>query len=248
MFRTTFNLTKSIPVALISAALIMGNASCSNTSSDPSLNTETTLLSDSLDHWHNVYDYGEAALSGDEIHLISTGNWFFLTKKAYSDFELEAEVLMPDVQEYSNSGFIFRAKVGEHDTKGNFAYGYQAEVDPSDRKWSGGLYDQGTPRKWLHPLHDTRSAPDEDFKKNHTFPWDEIKANAYKHLAWNHYRIRAVGPEIKIWVNGVLTTHVIDTKTSEGFIGIQHHGSKSYGDTGDTKNTVRFRNIKVTEL
>ena len=65
---------------------------------------------------------------------------------------MEAEVKMPDVTEYSNSGIIFRAQLNGEKGKQQ-AMGYQAEVDPSDRKWSGGLYDQAR-RQWLHPLHE----------------------------------------------------------------------------------------------
>ena len=160
----------------------------------------------------------------------------------------EAEVLMPDVEEYSNSGFIFRAQTRPHNSgSGLEAYGYQAEVDPSPRKWSGGLYDQGR-RKWLNPLHETRSNPDQDFKENKSPEWTLTKSNAYQHLTWNKYRIQAIGSEIKIYVNEVLTTHVVDVKDAKGHIGIQHHGSKAYAQTGDRTNTVKFRNIRITSL
>ncbi|EWH10497.1 secreted glycosyl hydrolase [Catenovulum agarivorans DS-2] len=220
-------------------------ASCSLNTSQKKPNV---LLSESLTHWHNVYADGEAKIVDNEIHLISHGNWFFLTKEQYSDFVLEAEILMPDVEEYSNSGFIFRAQTRPHKSgKGLEAYGYQAEVDPSDRKWSGGLYDQGR-RKWLHPIHPERSHPDSDFKLNKSPTWTDEKANAYKHLQWNKYRIEAIGTEIKIFVNGVLTTHVIDLKESKGHIGIQHHGSKLYSKSGDRSGAIRFRNIQLTSI
>ena len=38
-------------------------------------------LTDSLDHWQNVYRYGNATQVDDELQLISTGNWFLLSKK-----------------------------------------------------------------------------------------------------------------------------------------------------------------------
>ncbi|MFC1764259.1 family 16 glycoside hydrolase [Planctomycetota bacterium] len=44
-----------------------------------------------------------------------------------------------------NSGFLFRCPKGKNRAWG---YGYQAEVDTADRKWSGGLYDKGR-RKWF---------------------------------------------------------------------------------------------------
>ena len=199
-----------------------------------------------LSNWQNVYPYGTAKIEGKEIHLTSTGNWFYLTKKKYKDFILEAEVKMPDVKEYSNSGIIFRAQI-KKGKKSSSAIGYQAEIDPSSRKWSGGLYDQGR-RSWLHPLHKTRSNPDADFKKDLSPEWTKERSEAYKHLEWNRYRIECRGSEIKIFVNDILTTHVIDTKDAEGYIGIQHHGSNELRKKKSTKNVVKFRNIRIQEI
>lgn len=205
------------------------------------------LIDENMSQFANVYAYGNANVTSDGVvELNSPANFFLLTKKRYSNFILEAEVKMPDVTEYSNSGIIFRAQViGEKGRQQ--AMGYQAEVDPSDRKWSGGLYDQAR-RQWLHPLHKTRSNPDEDFKQNISPNWTEERANAYQHLAWNQYRIECREDEIKIYLNGVLTTHVKDSKDTEGHIGIQHHGSKEFKETGKTINVVRFRNVFITEL
>ncbi|WP_342807838.1 DUF1080 domain-containing protein [Alteromonas sp. M12] len=205
-----------------------------------------SLLDPELTQFTNIYDYGSARMVGDVLELISTANWFYVTKKTYKNFILEGEVLMPDVQEYSNSGFMFR---GRAKVKGNGfeAEGLQAEIDPSERKWSGGIYHQAG-RKWLHPLHPTRSEPDEDFKHNYLPEWSEEMANAYKHLQWNKYRIEAIDSDIKVFVNGVLTTHITDTKHTEGFIGLQHHGSKKLRESGKTDNLVYFRNIMITEL
>ncbi len=206
-------------------------------------------LSDSLDNWKNVYPYGEVKKSGESLALISTGNWFLLSKARYSDFILEADVKMPAVdKEYSNSGIIFRAQVGTKKDGTQYAYGYQAEVDPSDRKWSGGLYEQGTARQWLFPQHKTRSKPGEKFKKNLSPEWTDKKANAYKHTQWNHYKIKAQGEHIQIWVNDVLTVDVIDSNLSEGHVGIQHHGSAKFKNHGDRTNTVLFKNIQITPL
>lgn len=210
---------------------------------------EKTVLSDDPDAWMNVTAYGEAHWIGSEVHLLSTGNWFLLTKKRYSDFELELEVLVPELTEYVNSGVMFRGQIAYTDElESYYAYGYQAEVDPSERRWSGGLYEQATERQWLFPLHDERSAPGEHFKRNHSPDWTDEKAGAFKNGEWNHYRVRAEGPVIKIWVNGVLTTHVTDTRFSEGHIGIQHHGSRAFAERGATANTIKFRHIVIEEL
>lgn len=199
--------------------------------------------------WMNVTAFGEAHRVGSELHLLSTGNWFYLTKKRYEDFELTLEVQVPQLEEYVNSGIMFRGQIAyEGDIESYYAYGYQAEVDPSGRRWSGGLYEQATEREWLFPRHTERSEPGEHFQENHSPEWTQEKARAFRVGQWNHYRIRAEGPELKIWVNDVLTTHVIDTRFSEGHIGLQHHGSEAFAERGSTANTIKFRKIIIKEL
>lgn len=217
---------------------------CSSTSN----NNKTVLLDQSLSQFNNVYNYGEAKFVDGEVHLQAPKNWFYSTSKTYKDFILTAEILMPDVKEYSNSGIIFRGQIVDGEN-GKYVVGYQAEVDPSKRKWTGGLFDQGR-RKWLHPEHTNpkRTDRDEDFIKTYIQNWGEQQSQAYKHLEWNKIRIECIGSDIKIYVNDVLTTHVIDVKDKEGVIALQHHGSKKLVETGSTDNIVRFRNVVITEL
>lgn len=206
-------------------------------------------VTDNPQLWMNVSAFGEAHWAAGEIHLISTDNWFLLSKKRYRDFELELEVKLPQPEEYVNSGAMFRGQIAyDPAIESYYAYGYQAEVDPSERRWSGGLCEQATEREWLFPRHPERSAPGEHFKANHSPQWTPAKAKAFNPGAWNHYKIRALGPEIIVWVNGVLTTAVTDTKFAEGHIGLQHHGSAAYASSGDTANTIQFRRIRITEL
>lgn len=190
----------------------------------------------------NVYNDGKHEIVDGVVEVVSKKNFFLATKKRYKDFILIYEVKMPDTKEYSNSGMIFRGQV-----KGKSIIGYQAEVDVSDRAWSGGLYDQGR-RQWLYPKHNRRSNRDKDFEKTIEPEWSEEKKKVYKHLEWNKYKIVCKGSEIKIFLNGTLMTHVIDHKDKEGHIALQHHGSKEYAKKGETDNIVRFRNIKIKEL
>jgi len=204
------------------------------------------LLDETLSNFNNVYDDGEARFVDGELQLIAEKNWFFSTRKIYEDFVLETEVMMPDTSEYSNSGIIFRGQIVDTD-KGKQIIGYQVDIDPSDRKWTGGLYDQGR-RKWLYPSHPIRSHPDEDFVTNYLGEWTKEQGEAYRHLTWNKVKIVCKGSDIKIFINGLLTTHVKDIKDSKGIIAFQHHGSKAYREKGDKGNIVRFRNISITTL
>lgn len=204
------------------------------------------LLDPQLSRFDNVYSFGQARFIGGELHLISPNNWFLTTKQRYSNFILTADIKMPNVDEYSNSGIIFRGQI-EQDKGGKRVVGYQAEIDPSPRRWSGGLFDQGR-RKWLYPEHPQRSHKDDDFIKSHLPAWSEQQAEAYKPGEWNALRVVCDGSSIKIFLNGILTTHVEDIKDDEGVIGLQHHGSKSYKESGLRDNVVRFKNIFIQEL
>ena len=59
----------------------------------------------------------------------------------------------------------------------------------------------------------------------------------------DRYRIVARGPIIETYVNGVRASRLMDDLRPEGFIALQVHGGGDY-----TKQFVRYRNIRVTEL
>lgn len=144
-------------------------------------------------------------------------NTFLATEKAYGDFILELEVY---VDPRMNSGIQFRSAQKEN----GVVFGYQAEIDPSERKWSGGLYDESR-RGWLYPL--TMNEPGQAAFKNNT---------------WNKYRIEAVGTSIRIWVNDICTAFVEDDVSSSGFIALQVHGVGTEEEEG---RQVKWRNIRI---
>lgn len=173
--------------------------------------------------WKNPYDWGKAWVEDGEIQLQADKKFFLTTERPYRDFIFEAEVKMPEGD--SNSGFMFRCHVAK-----NNVFGYQAEVDPSERQWSGGLYDEGR-RLWLVPLqNDANSAK----------AFVERTRGAFDRNGWNRYRIHCVGSSIRIYLNGVLTTDTMDTVDREGYLAIQHHGEKG--------KIYRFRNLRIREL
>lgn len=179
-----------------------------------------------LDGWFNPYDWGEAVVMGDEIHLHTIKQKFFLlTEYTYSDFIFEAEIMLPEGK--SNSGFMFRCHY-----EPNRVWGYQAEVDPSDRAWSGGLYDEAR-RAWLHP----KTPQDSEYNKEN---WTDERKGAFKAGEWNRYRIHCEGNRIRIYVNDVLTTDLEDDVDQVGRIGLQHHG--------EVGQVYKFRDIRIKKL
>ncbi len=186
----------------------------------------------SLSNWVNPYDYGEAKYVNGEVHLSSDkGKWFLLTKKDYTNFVFEAEIQMP--VNAGNSGFLFRCLSAK-----NRAWGYQAEVDTADRKWSGGLYDEGRRMWFVSPNRD--KAPSEEAKNKSIAEFRERAGECFKQGEWNKYRIVCIGAHIQIYVNGVLTTDTMDEWDISGPIGIQHHGEKGL--------VYKFRNLRIKDL
>lgn len=154
------------------------------------------------------------------ISKLNTPNSFLATKKTYSDFILEFDVF---VDNGLNSGVQFRSLSKESYNNGR-VHGYQCEIETSPRKWAGGVYDEGR-RGWLYPL--TRNPKGKQ---------------AFVPGQWNHYRIEAIGPNIRTWVNGIQCTNLVDNLTSEGFIAFQVH---SIGNKDQEGKTVRWKNIQI---
>lgn len=187
---------------------------------------EWTALFDgkTTDGWKNPYDWGKIEVVDGELHLTGDKKFFFVTEKTYSDFVFEGEILLPDGK--ANSGFMFRAHV-----EPNKVFGYQSEVDGSERNWSGGLYDENR-RQWF-------ISPKRGDKESEA-AFRERAGETFKRSDWNTYRITCKGDHLKIEVNGVVTTDIHDDTDASGVIGIQHHGEKG--------QTYRFRNLRVKEL
>lgn len=140
------------------------------------------------------------------------------TDSSYTNFELELDI---KVDSPLNSGVQIRSHLNN---KGE-VYGYQIEVDPSARAWSGGIYDCRR-RGWMTPLTGQTE-----------------KQRAFKNGEWNNYRIRFDGDTLTSWVNGVFIASLVDTLNDpRGFIGLQADGNK----LGGLK--VRFKNIRLKEL
>jgi len=152
--------------------------------------------------------------------VLNTPNSFLCTEKMYTDFILELEFL---VEPGMNSGIQIRSHSFKH-YRDYRVHGYQIEIDTSSRAWSGGIYDEAR-RGWLFPLKDKPEAQ-----------------KAFKQNQWNHYRIEAIGDQIRTWVNGIPAADLKDDMTSTGFIALQVHGSKQAG------KSIKWRNIRIQDL
>lgn len=155
--------------------------------------------------------------------VMNSRNTFLVTEKEYGDFIFEADVFLED--EHGNAGLQTRSHFDDtaFDGEGR-VYGRQCEIDPSLRRWAGGIYDEER-REWLYPMQLNAQAQ-----------------NAYKKGEYNHFRIECIGNEMKTWVNGVAAAFVVDTLDAKGFIGLQVHWILPGGHAG---KKVCYKNIRI---
>jgi len=178
---------------------------------------------ETLNGWHQKggaakYRVREGSIVGSTVH--DTPNSFLTTDAVYDDFILELNV---KVDSTSNSGIQIRSHSFPYYRNG-VVHGYQVEIDPSERAWSGGIYDEQR-RGWLDPLAD-----------------DITAQKAFKQNDWNHYRIEAIGDTLKTWVNGTPTAHLIDEKTDSGFISLQVH---SISNEQQDEREILWKDIRI---
>ncbi len=148
---------------------------------------------------------------------------FVRTKKKYADFILEGDCKLDGDL---HTAFLFRM-IEAPDTAKVSLLGYQVKIDPTPRKWTGGVFDDfGNSWRWLHTLED-----------------DARAREAFKMKEWNTFRIEAIGNTIKVWVNDIPTVHLINNKYDKGYIALKIH---SMGNTPEKeKILVHFKNIKI---
>jgi len=176
-----------------------------------------------LSGWKQLNGKAKYAVRGQEIigtTVPNEPNSFLVTEKEYGDFILELELKADTTM---NSGIQFRS-LSKADYQKGRVHGYQVEVDPSARQWSGGIYDESR-RGWLYTLEVNPKAK-----------------SAFKNGDWNTYRIECIGNVIRTWVNGVATAHLVDAETSKGFIALQVHSINKPEEAG---KEIQWRNIRI---
>lgn len=199
-------------------------------------------FSQSKDGWVSLFNgkdlSGFKQLNGKAKYRVENGeiigttvfgepNSFLATEKNYGDFILELDLKM---FANMNSGVQFRSLAGLASTEmsnnkiPDRVNGYQAEVDPSPRAWSGGIYDEAR-RGWLYPLE-----------------FNPAAKKAFKPNDWNRYKIECIGNNIRTWINGIPCAWVIDDMTPSGFIALQVHAISNKSDEG---KEIHWKNIRI---
>ncbi|SDS64376.1 DUF1080 domain-containing protein [Gramella sp. MAR_2010_147] len=209
---------KRLMLALSATAII----SCAD-KSDDNQQGKALINNDNLEGWSQKggeakYSIADGVITGETVS--NTPNSFVVTDELYDDFILELEY---KVDPSMNSGIQIRSN-SKPEYKNGRVHGYQVEIDPSERSWSGGIYEEAK-RGWLFTLENNQKAQ-----------------QAFKQNEWNHVRVEAMGDTIKTWLNGTPTAFLIDDETPQGFIALQVHGIQPEDEPG---KKIRWKNIRI---
>lgn len=225
------NTPRSLCVMLLLIVGLIGGCASDNPPVPTTPEAEFTPLFDgtTLDGWKVVGGDGTFKIDNGEIVGICDNtrrNTFLRTQKTYEDFEFRCQFKWDT---HGNSGIQYRSHQRpstDADAPGQ-VYGYQFELDPSERAWSGGLYEEGR-RGWIVDLE----SEDKAFKR------DAIRLDG-----WNDIVIECRGNRIRTWLNGISIVSHRDTDGEfpllEGFFGLQVHNGKSA--------QMRWRNLRIKE-
>ena len=176
-----------------------------------------------LTGWTQLNGKAKYAVENGEIigtTVFNEPNSFLATTSSYGDFILELEFKLEDE---INSGIQFRSE-NKSDYQNGRVHGYQFEIDPSVRSWTGGIYDEAR-REWLYPME-----------------YNPAAKSAYKKTGWNTCRIECTGNVMRTWINGVAAANLVDDVTASGFIALQVH---AVGKPEEGGKKIRWRNIRI---
>jgi len=181
-----------------------------------------------LDGWKLMTGKAEYKPEGGAIvgtTVANSPNSFLVYDKRFTgDFVLELEAMMSDTN--TNSGVQFRSNYNPAGDNGRGrVYGYQFEMDPSARKWSGGVYDEGR-REWLY-----------------TGSLNEKAQVFFTPNVYHKIKVECIGNTIKTWLDDKPMSYVIDTLTNnEGIIALQVH---AIGNDKLKGIKIYWKNIRI---
>jgi hypothetical protein len=148
-----------------------------------------------------IFRIEDGAIVGGSLRDKIAQNEFLCTTASYSDFELRLKVKLLGGSS-ANAGVQFRTRriPNNHEV-----IGYQADIG---QDYWGSLYDESRRKKTL-------KAPDHAVINGLVRTGD-----------WNDYVVRAEGPRIRLWLNGVQTVDYTEQDRSieaNGVIAVQIH-------------------------
>jgi hypothetical protein len=178
---------------------------------------------------------GAAKCTGKPVGVIRS-------KNEYTNFELVAE--WKHLESGGNSGiFLWASEAGFKDLKPNdlpkvgievqiLDHGYAEKYEKSEGKKSDWFTTHGD----VFPVRDSTMkpfapvAPD----KRRSFPRKNLSKGVGE---WNHYYVRAINGEVRLWVNGEEVSGGSECDPRTGYLCLESEGAP-----------IEFKNLRIREL
>ncbi len=211
-------------LAIASASILTVCQLCAAPSSADEAGWRSLVDSPDLHEWETFSGSGTHVREGDVIvgtSKLGRAHTFFATKDHFSDFILELEMQMDS---RLNSGIQIRCADASPDIRP--MGGYHVDIDPTIKRETGII--------WRNTL--------ERWKQRYPRSMTPQSLASFRNGDWNRIRIEAIGPSIRVWVNEVQTTDLVDTGSPEGFIGLHIH---PIGNEAKAGLHVMWRDIRI---
>jgi putative membrane-bound dehydrogenase-like protein len=191
----------------------------------PAPGANPTVLFDgkTLTGWEGdpkIWRVDNGVISGGSLTEKVVRNEFLATTRDYGNFVVRLKIKLTGSEGFINSGFQIRSQRVPGDSEMS---GYQCDF--GDPGWWGCIYDES--------------------RRNKLMAQSDMKAlePVLKRNDWNDYVIRADGPRITTWINGVMGVDYTEADPAiiqTGRMGIQVHGGG--------KALVEVKELTIEEL
>ncbi len=159
-----------------------------------------------------LWSVKDGVLVGSTDGVEIQDNTFLITKEKFQDFELRLEIKLRN----HNSGIQFRSEVlPNYVVKG-------LQADAAEGNWWGSIYDEKGKRGVI------------------VNGWKGKAEKVVKANDWNDYIVYAKGGDIRITVNGLVTSELSGEEPKSGVIALQLHKGPGM--------QAEFRNIRIKKL
>jgi len=183
--------------------------------------------------WTQVEKIANIHIADNSFVIHMTANThrhaYIRTNSKYKNFILELDVKKDTIYD---SGIMLRC-VSTPDSLVSLQ-GYQVKLDPHpERMWNGSVFDD--------------FGDDKNFRYHwfYTIEHDDRARTAFKNMQWNHFRIEAIGNNIKVWINNVPIVNMLNDKYKDGYIALKLHYLQNKPE--NEKYSAQFKNIRIVD-
>jgi hypothetical protein len=141
------------------------------------------------------------------------------TKKMYRNFILKLDWKVN--RKSDNSGVFVRFPNPDNDPIIAVNNGYEIQIDDLSMPDGNPIHQTGAIYGFAAPSYSSKQIASKDAGQ------------------WNRFEIKIVDQSYSVLLNNILITEFVDTRSLQGFIGLQNH---------DRKSKVLFRNIMIKEI